>query len=167
MIRFLLILLLFSFEAKARPIVEVNNTTSLEIENLQVIADNFDIPLWALLGILATEKGKNGQAIQNSNLTWDLGAFQINTIHLNELKALGLEANTILENANINACVAGWILSRHLAKTKDTWEAIGNYHSKTPKLKINYINKVAENVLYLQNNQHAIENLLLEVNNGK
>ncbi len=165
-IRFLIIWFLFSFNAHARPKVEMETTANLKIENLQIIANNFNVPLWALIGILATEKGKIGQAIQNKNRTWDLGAFQINTIHINELTKIGISPESILTDANINALVATWLLSKHFTESQNIWEAIGNYHSKTPKFKLNYIKKVAENLLYLQNN-NVLDKLLSEVNNGK
>ena len=43
------------------------------------------MPVAALFAILATEGGKTGEAMSNRNGTWDLGPFQVNTIHLNEL----------------------------------------------------------------------------------
>ena len=48
-------------------------------------AKRFNLPLAALVGILATEGGKTGEALSNTNGTWDLGGFQVNTCHVNEL----------------------------------------------------------------------------------
>ena len=48
-------------------------------------ADRYTLPLAALVGILATEGGKTGEALSNTNGTWDMGAFQVNTCHVNEL----------------------------------------------------------------------------------
>ncbi len=41
------------------------------------------MPVAALFAILATEGGKTGEALSNRNGTWDIGPFQVNTIHLN------------------------------------------------------------------------------------
>ena len=48
------------------------------------------MPVAALFAILATEGGKTGEALSNKNGTWDLGGFQVNTVHLNKLAAMGI-----------------------------------------------------------------------------
>ena len=49
------------------------------------------LPAAALFGILATEGGKTGEALRNSNGTWDMGPFQINTVHVDTLAAMGID----------------------------------------------------------------------------
>ena len=48
------------------------------------------LPAAALFGILATEGGKTGEALRNTNGTWDMGPFQINTVHVDTLAAMGI-----------------------------------------------------------------------------
>ncbi len=156
-------LMILAETAFARPSVQLDKSAKLDIQSLELIAHRHEVPLWALIGILATEKGKNGQAVQNKNLTWDLGVFQINTIHLNELSEIGIDGNMVLTNAKVNANVAAWLLSKHF-KNNDIWNAIGKYHSKTQTQKNKYINKVYENIVYLQSKSNAVADLLDYVN---
>ncbi len=162
-----LVLLLCCFifnDAHARPSVTVNHANFLDIETLCEVSTVHHVPLWALLGILATEKGKIGQAVQNHNKTWDMGPFQINTIHINNLLAKGLAPTSILSDAKVNANIAAWLLAGHLSETNDIWQAIGNYHSRNPRYNHTYIQKVFQNVMYLQDTQNSIDNLLAYVN---
>ena len=54
------------------------------------------MPVAALFAILATEGGKTGEALSNRNGTWDIGPFQVNTIHFNELAAMGIAPDAVL-----------------------------------------------------------------------
>lgn len=152
-------------ECLARPTVNLSPQGTLTVENLQKISKQNDIPLWAMIGILSVEKGKSGYALQNPNGTWDLGVFQVNTIHINELHELGISAEHILNDANVNAVVAGYLLGRHLKNENDIWEAIGSYHSKTPSIKRRYIQAVQSNLLDLVQQQNV--DLLFEYVNGQ
>ena len=110
------------------------------------------LPLAALMGILATEGGKNGEALSNANGTWDLGAFQINTVHINELAAMGIEPHLVLLDGCINAYAAAWVLQKEYRRTGDIWEAIGAYHSRTPHRRDAYIQKVRKHLSRLDKN---------------
>jgi hypothetical protein len=105
-------------------------------------AQKHGLPLAALVGILEAEGGKEGEAVSNKNGTWDLGPMQINTVHLDDLLRLGFEPEAILRDGCVNAQAAAWLLRREYARTGDIWEAIGAYHSRTPRFHNAYIEKV-------------------------
>lgn len=162
---FTLIFNLCLSEAYARESVKLEKTASLDIEHLESLAQTHNVPLFALLGILATEKGKVGEAFQNGNGTWDLGAFQINTIHINEIVEMGIDPFAVLSNAKVNADIAVWLLSKHLSQDADIWNAIGKYHSKTSVHKERYTQAVKNNIKGLQQDKNSIDNLLKYINN--
>ena len=143
--RTLILLLALCFlpvSALARPVVVVPHTRLLNPVCLADAAREFDVPLAALAGLLAAEGGREGEAIGNSNGTFDLGPFQINTCNLNELAAQGFTPDAILTDGCVNAHAAAWILRREYARTGDLWLAIGAYHSRTPHLRDAYIARV-------------------------
>lgn len=108
------------------------------------------LPVAALLGILATEGGKTGEALNNKNGTWDMGPFQINTTHVNELAAMGVAPETVLRNGRVNAYAAAWLLRKEYRRTGDLWQAIGEYHSRTPHRRDAYIRRVKVNLKRLE-----------------
>lgn len=100
------------------------------------------LPLAALVGILATENGRPGEALQNDNGTFDLGPFQLNTCHANDWAAMGIDLEAVLRDGCVNAYAAAWLLRRELDRTGDLWRAIGSYHSRTPHRRDAYIARV-------------------------
>jgi len=135
-------LCLLPASALARPVVTVQHTRLLNPVCLAEAAREFDVPLAALAGLLAAEGGKEGEAIGNTNGSWDLGPFQVNTCNLNELVEQGFSPKAILTDGCVNAHAAAWILRREYARTGDLWTAIGAYHSRTPHLRDAYIARV-------------------------
>ena len=101
-----------------------------------------NLPLAALIGILATENGRAGEALQNANGTWDMGPFQVNTIHVNALAEMGIAPETVLQDGCANAYAAAWLLRKEYDRTRDIWQAIGAYHSRTPHRRDAYITQV-------------------------
>jgi len=138
----LVVLCLLPASALARPVVTVQHTRLLNPVCLADAAREFDVPLAALAGLLAAEGGKEGEAVGNSNGSWDLGPFQLNTCNLNELVAQGFSPEAILADGCVNAHAAAWILRREYDRTGDLWAAIGAYHSRTPHLRDAYIARV-------------------------
>jgi hypothetical protein len=112
----------------------------------QAAAREHDLPLAALVGILAVEDGKTGEALRNTNGTWDVGRFQINTCHVNSLTAMGITAEAVLRDGCVNARAAAWLLRREYVRTGNIWAAIGAYHSRTPKRRDAYIAKVRKHL---------------------
>lgn len=104
------------------------------------------MPVAALFAILATEGGKTGEALRNRNGTWDLGPFQINTVHLNELTAMGISPDAILRDGRVNVYAAAWLLRKEYRRTGDLWQAIGTYHSRTPQRRDAYVRRVKANL---------------------
>lgn len=104
------------------------------------------MPPAALFAILATEGGKTGEALSNKNGTWDMGPFQVNTTHVNELAAMGISPETVLRDGHVNACAAAWLLRKEYRRTGDLWQAIGAYHSRTPQRRDAYIRRVKSNL---------------------
>ncbi len=136
------VLCLFSGTAYARPVVSVAAGRSLTPDCVADAAWEHGVPLAALMGILAAEGGTAGEAIRNTNGSWDLGPFQINTCNLDALFAQGFEPEAVLRDGCENARAAAWILRREFERTGDIWTAIGGYHSRTPELRDAYIAKV-------------------------
>ena len=91
------------------------------------------MPLAALFGILVTEGGRTGEALDNTNGTWDVGAFQVNTVHVDELLKFGITPEAVMRDGCVNAHAAALILRNEYRRTGNLWNAIGAYHSRTPK----------------------------------
>ena len=104
------------------------------------------MPVAALFAILATEGGKTGEALSNKNGTWDLGGFQINTVHLRELAAMGISPDAVLRDGRVNAHAAAWLLHKEYRRTGNLWQAIGAYHSRTQHRRDAYIRRVKSNL---------------------
>jgi len=105
---------------------------------LMLAAQTYSVPPAVLVGIYQVEGGKPGQAVGNTNGTYDLGPMQINTIWVPELAdKWGVSNNTALQWVKNDPCtnmgVAAWILRGHMDRTGDLATAISHYHSKTPK----------------------------------
>ena len=109
-------------------------------------AHSSGLPAAALFAILATEGGKTGEALSNKNGTWDMGPFQVNTVHLNELAAMGISPDAVLRDGRVNAYAAAWLLRKEYRRTGNLWRAIGAYHSRTPHRRDAYIRRVKSNL---------------------
>ena len=108
------------------------------------------LPLAALVGILAAEGGEPGEALSNPNGTWDMGPFQINTCHVNDLVGMGIAPETVLRDGCANAYAAAWLLRKEYKRTGNLWEAVGAYHSRTPKYRDAYIARVRGHLARLE-----------------
>ena len=137
--------------AQARAVVAVPHTRPLTLECMADAAQEYAVPLAALVGILAVEGGTVGEAQRNANGSWDLGSFQVNTCNLNELAAQGYAPDAILRDGCVNASAAARILRREYLRAGDLWTAIGGYHSKTPQLHAAYVARVRKHLVRLGN----------------
>ena len=111
--------------------------------------------LWA---ILIVEGGTVGEKTENSNGTFDSGPAQINSIHLDELKALGITEESLQNDGCENVRAQAHILKSKIANTtiqteEDYLLAIAGFHSKTPKHAKRYVTKLKEafTLLYKDN----------------
>jgi hypothetical protein len=128
--------------AFARQRVSLPPTRPLTLDCVVEAARANDVPLAALLGILAVEGGKVGEALRNSNGTFDLGPFQLNTCNLILLEAQGFAPESILRDGCVNAHAAAKLLRLEVERAGNIWAAVGAYHSRTPAKRDAYIGKV-------------------------
>ena len=150
--------------AAGRAKVALPQRTPLSMECVVGAAKASGIPLAALIGVLAAEGGQPGEALSNTNGTWDLGPFQINTCHTNELLRLGVAPEVVLRDGCVNAYAAAWLLRKEYNRTGDIWQAVGAYHSRTPERRDAYIARVKGHLVRLQ--QRGVYTLLPQTDNG-
>jgi hypothetical protein len=79
---------------------------------------------------------------RNANGSVDVGAFQINSIHLRELASLGISRQALADGC-VSAEVAAWHYRRQVDLKGDTWLAVGAYHSRTTARATWYANQIA------------------------
>ena len=145
--------------AAARTKAMLPEASPLSWECVVGAAQAYNLPLAALVGILATEGGKTGQALSNTNGTWDLGAFQVNTCHVKELLRAGFSPDMVLRDGCTNAYAAAWVLRKEYDRTRNIWDAVGAYHSRTPHLRDAYLGRVKKHLAKLE--RVGLESLLL------
>jgi soluble lytic murein transglycosylase-like protein len=100
-------------------------------------AQTYAVPPSVVLGILNVEGGHTGQAVHNSNNTYDLGPMQINTIWIPQLAGYwGVSQRVALKMVRDDACVnvgvGAWILRSKMNQTGSLYMGIAHYHSATP-----------------------------------
>ncbi len=78
----------------------------------------------------------------NGNGSIDIGAFQINSIHLAELARYGI-ARAALTDGCVSAEVAAWHYRRQIDLQGNGWQAVGAYHSRTTARAAWYANQIA------------------------
>jgi hypothetical protein len=79
---------------------------------------------------------------RNADGSVDLGAFQINSVHLPELARYGIDRAALADGC-VCAEVAAWHYRRQIDLLGDNWQAIGSYHSHTPARAAWYANRIA------------------------
>jgi len=82
-------------------------------------------------------KGDPTAVHRNSNGSIDVGELQINSIHFPELEAYGVSPSSLRDQC-VNIYVAAWHLKQKMIKYGNTWDAIGSYHSETPRQRDQY-----------------------------
>lgn len=112
-------------------------------------AQTYVVPPSVILGILTVEGGAIGQAVRNTNNSYDLGPMQINTLWIPQLaRYWGVREHVALrmvrDDACINIGVGAWILRSKMNETGSLSKGIAYYHSATPKLGHNYQKKVMD-----------------------
>ena len=137
-------------QAAGRDRIALPETRPLSWECVVDAASQYNLPLAAMVGILASEGGKAGEALSNTNGTWDMGPFQINTCHLNELLQAGMRPDVILLDGCANAYAAAWILRKEYDRTRNIWDAVGAYHSRTPHFRDAYLGRVRKHLARME-----------------
>ncbi len=79
---------------------------------------------------------------RNRNGTLDIGAFQINSIHLARLAPFGIDAQALRDGC-VSAQVAAWHYRQQVDRYGHSWRAVGAYHSHTPARAAWYANAIA------------------------
>lgn len=111
---------------------------------MALVAQIYALPPRVLPAIQRVEGGQLGLARTNTNGSQDLGIMQINTIWLPYLADYSRLSqpevrNRLLNNACYNIAAAGLIMRNYLDETAgDLLRAVGNYHSHTTHLNLNY-----------------------------
>ena len=114
---------------------------------LMAAASTYQVPPAVLLGIMHVEGGRVGQAVGNTNGSYDLGPMQINTVHLPEVAGAwriskSQAYNMIKNDGCVNVHVAAWILRKGINSSNNLTLGIAYYHSRTPKFGYVYARKV-------------------------
>jgi len=114
---------------------------------IMLAAQTYNVPPAVLVGIMEVEGGRVGQAVGNTNGTYDLGPMQINTIWMPELsKKWSISENqakrVVRDDACTNIHVAAWILRQRINDSGDLTMGIAHYHSRTPRFGHKYARKV-------------------------
>jgi len=78
----------------------------------------------------------------NANGSIDVGAFQINSVHLSELGRHGVDRAALADGCT-SAEVAAWHYRRQVEHHGNSWQAVGTYHSATPGRAAWYANQIA------------------------
>lgn len=98
---------------------------------------------WILRGIASVESGFKPNATRlNSNGSLDVGFTQTNSVHFQELNKYGISKDDLYDPCK-SIYVAGWLLRKKINKHGNTWNAVGAYHSETPKHRDAYAAKVS------------------------
>jgi hypothetical protein len=106
------------------------------------------VPANVLLAIASVEAGRNGQTVENVNGSFDLGHFQINTIHFGprgQFRKYPITIEDVRWRGCYNAELAAWMLRQHIEEPgngQDYWTRVANYHSRTPEFNARYRGKL-------------------------
>lgn len=114
---------------------------------LQESAMRHGVLVLEMLMLLYSEQGTTGKNTGNTNSTYDIGLFQINSIHLDEIaRTFGFTETRLRNDGCANAEVAAWHLNRvapaeRLARVQsedEYFSVLANYHSFTPRYNARY-----------------------------
>lgn len=153
--------LLAAFGTSTHANTQPDSFRPLTAECLASVADRYEIHVDVLLALLMVEGGTVGRNSRaNRNGSYDIGPFQLNTIHLPALAELGISEDELRNDGCLNAAVAGWHLRRVLTTEvlsrvtdeQSYLRALALYHSATPEHNAAYADKlrVAFTNLYQQ-----------------
>lgn len=106
------------------------------------------VPANVLLAVASIEGGKNNQYVRNTNGSYDMGHFQINTIHWKKGGAFyqhpTIRPEIVASNGCYNAELAAWLIGRAIRQSnkQEFWAKVADYHSKTPEFNRIYRKKL-------------------------
>ncbi|NRN29023.1 lytic transglycosylase domain-containing protein [Photorhabdus heterorhabditis] len=121
----------------------------VEIRNQCVsdAANFFGIDPELVFTLFDNEGGKVGSFVHNTNGSYDIGPMQINSSNLPEIREHFPKVTwkVLAYDACANFWVGTWWLYRKIVDRKgNVFEGIGDYNSKTPKVRAVYIFKFME-----------------------
>jgi soluble lytic murein transglycosylase-like protein len=103
---------------------------------------------WILRAIAAQETGfKPNTIVRNSNNTFDIGMFGMNSVHLPELAQYGVSQADLMDTCKA-VFAAGWQLGKQVRKFGNSWTAVGAYHSLTPRYRDQYAARIRQIIEY-------------------
>ena len=88
-------------------------------------------------------KGDAAAVNHNANGSIDVGQLQINSIHFPDLARNGIPRRALADPC-VNVFVAAWLLKQKMVKYGNTWQAIGAYHSESPKHRDAYARSIQQ-----------------------
>ena len=119
------------------------DATSARADCIDDAAARHQVNATVLRAIGWTESRLQPQALgHNANGSIDVGAFQINSVHLSELGRYGIDRTALLDGCT-SAEVAAWHYRRQVVRQGNSWQAVGAYHSATPARAAWYANRIA------------------------
>ena len=80
---------------------------------------------------------------RNANGSIDVGAFQINSIHLSELARYGIDRAALADGCVSAPTSPPGTTGARSTYTATRWQAVGDYHSRTPARAAWYANQIA------------------------
>lgn len=108
-------------------------------------AEAYQINPLLLRAIREQERGDLGMKNLNDDGSYDLGPFQINTIHLEDLRYFGITEDQVRNDPCFNTAAAAWHLRNKINENDgDIWKGVAWYHSKTDHLGTSYRAKVVK-----------------------
>ncbi len=107
-------------------------------------ASHFNIHPNVIWAIIDVEGGKVGTMSKNSNGTYDMGIMQINTINLESVTRSFPDVTwqDIAYKPCVNIAIGTWFLRQKIDEAGTLWDGVGNYHSKTVKYKMPYLERI-------------------------
>lgn len=105
-------------------------TTSAKADCFEQASVRYDVPVELLRAVAWVESGSLDAAKAenlNANGTRDIGRMQINTSHLPQLRAFGIDERWLRDECT-SIHVGAWILAHGINRFGLTWEAVGSYN---------------------------------------
>jgi hypothetical protein len=117
------------------PIIYNDNPQQEQVINQCIVevSEAYRVDPLLMRAIREHERGDVGKKNQNSDGSWDMGPFQINTVHLPELwENFRITKHEVMHDPCINAAVAAWHLRNKINEVNgNIWKGVAWYHSKT------------------------------------
>lgn len=144
------------------PAVVAADAAPVTRECIREAAEYHEVPVEAIVAILATERGQVGQIVANGNGTVDIGPMQINSLWLERFAEHGIHPEALRYDGCTNVYAGAWILARHVRATSSVVDAIGRYHSRTDDVQRDYLRSLIERA----QTTGSLSTLLEEINGG-